>query len=273
MNSIAGLFQGVGGWETRRALAPHGKEPLAPAAEINQSECRNQLLSALRADGFAALAPHLESIDVATREYFERPNVKIKYVFFPESGIVSIVSHGVRKKALEVGVIGREGMTGLTVVLGNSRSPHQTYVQVAGTGHRITAEQLRKAMNADQRLRNTLLHYVQAFMIQTAYTAVANGTARLEEKLARWLLMAHDRLDGDDLPLIHDFLALMLGVHRPGVTLAITALETRGVITAKRSVITVIDRKGLEEIANSTYGVPEAEYARLMKEAGARKLA
>ena len=203
-------------------------------------------------------------VELETRKDLERPNIAIKYVFFPESGFASVVNRGVRKKQLEIGIIGREGMTGLTVVLGNSRSPHQTYVQVAGGGHRIGADRLRAAMDDDPRLRDVFLHYVQAFMIQTAYTAIANGTARLEEKLARWLLMAHDRIDGDELPLIHEFLAMMLGVHRPGVTLALSHLEGRGVITAKRSNITVIDRKALEEIANSSYGVPEAEYARLM---------
>jgi CRP-like cAMP-binding protein len=229
-----------------------------------QPDFRNQVLGKLGNNSLATLLPHLEHVDLKSRQDIEKPNASIKYVFFPESGIVSVVNRGPRKKSLEIGIIGREGMTGLTVVLGNDRSPHATFVQLQGDAYRIAADPLRTAMYRDAKLRNVLLHYVQAFMIQTAYTAIANGTARLEEKLARWLLMAHDRVDGDELPLIHDFLAMMLGVRRPGVTVALHSLEAQGLIDAKRSSITVLDRSGLEDLANASYGVPEAEYARLM---------
>ncbi len=111
-----------------------------------------------------------------------------------------------------------------------------------------------------------MLRFAQSFLIQATHTAISNGSAKLEERLARWLLMAHDRIDGDELPLIHDFLALMLGVRRPGVTVAIHSLEGQGLIEAARGVIRVIDRKGLEEVANASYGTPEAEYERLMRE-------
>ena len=101
-------------------------------------------------------------------------------------------------------------------------------------------------------------------MIQTAHTVLAQGRAKLEERLARWLLMSHDRAEGDELPLTHEFLALMLGVRRAGVTMATHLLEGRGVIRATRGQLMVVDRKGLEEIAGGTYGVPEAEYRRLI---------
>ena len=188
----------------------------------------------------------------------------MKIVVFPESGIVSVVARGSGRKQLEVGIIGREGMTGLIVVMGNDRSPHSTYVQVSGEGQRIAAEDLREAMRKSSSLRDTMLRYAQVFMIQATHTALSNGSAKLEERLARWLLMAHDRCDGDELPLVHEFLALMLGVRRPGVTVAIHAIEKAGVIEASRGVIRVVDRKGLEEIANGSYGVPETEYNRLM---------
>ena len=149
--------------------------------------------------------------------------------------------------------------------MGDDRSPHSTYVQVAGAGQRISADDLRSVMQASLSLRDTLLRFAQAFMIQATHTALSNGSAKLEERLGRWLLMAHDRMDGDKLPLIQEFLALMLGVRRPGVTVAMQSLEARGVIEHSRGVITVIDRKGLEKIANASYGVPEAEYKRLMR--------
>ena len=226
---------------------------------------RNQLLGALSAGDLALLTPLLTLVDFAIRDELERPNRPIKNVFFPEVGMVSIVANGARKKKLEVGVIGREGMTGLMVVLGNDRSPYEAYVQIAGSARRIASDDLRSAMQRSPTLAGVFLRYVQAFMIQTSQTAVCNGSAKLEERLARWLLMAHDRVDGDDLPLIHDFLALMLGVRRPGVTVAIHSLEQEGLIRANRGSITVFDRKGLEEVANASYGVPEAEYKRRMQ--------
>jgi CRP-like cAMP-binding protein len=121
-------------------------------------------------------------------------------------------------------------------------------------------------MQASPRLREVLLRFVQSFLIQATHTAISNGSARLEERLARWLLMAHDRIESDDLPLVHEFLALMLGVRRPGVTIGIHSLEGAGLIEARRGVIKILDRKGLEDAANASYGVPEAEYRRLMRE-------
>jgi CRP-like cAMP-binding protein len=228
---------------------------------------RNKLLRALRGDNLELLMPHLSPIKLATRDEIEAPNKSIKAIVFPESGIVSVVARGSHRKQLEVGLIGCEGMTGLTVVMGNDRSPHQVYVQVPGAGQQIASDDLREAMRESPSIRDTMLHFAQSFLIQATHTALSNGSAKLEERLARWLLMAHDRIDGDELPLIHDFLALMLGVRRPGVTLAIHSLEGRGVIEHSRGIIKVIDRKGLEAIANACYGVPEAEYKRLMRAA------
>ena len=119
-------------------------------------------------------------------------------------------------------------------------------------------------MDANPTLRLFFLHYVQALLIQTSHTALANAQAQIEERLCRWLLMCHDRVDGDDLPLTHEFLATMLGVRRAGVTTAVHALEGRGLIRAERSSIQVLDREGMEVRADGTYGIPEADYERLV---------
>ena len=134
---------------------------------------------------------------------------------------------------------------------------------MAGEGQRLRSDDLREAMQTSPTLQALLLRYGQALMVQTAQTALANGRAKIGERLARWLLMAHDRADGDELPLVHEFLALMLGVRREGVTLALQRLEGINLIGAKRGRITILDRKGLEECADGSYGVPEAEYERL----------
>ena len=151
-----------------------------------------------------------------------------------------------------------EGMTGLPVVLGNDRSPNETFIQVEGTGSRIAADDLRQAMRKSAFLTRVLLNFVNAFMIQTAHTALSNGTASIEQRLARWLLMAQDRLDGNEVPLTHEFLSLMLGVRRAGVTGALNQLDRKGVIRLSRGRIEIVDREGLIGSANGTYGIPEA---------------
>ena len=141
-------------------------------------------------------------------------------------------------------------------MLGNDRSPHENFIQVAGEGSRIHADKLREAMRQSRSLEKAFLKFAHSFLNQTANTAFSNGTATLEERLARWLLMAHDRLDGDET-LTHEFLSLMLGVRRAGVTVALNYLEHRGVIRLSRSKIVITDRKGLKASANGTYHEPE----------------
>ena len=152
----------------------------------------------------------------------------------------------------------------MPIVLGNHRSPHATYIQAPGTGKCIPATELRKATQISLSLRDSLLKFVQAFGVQTTHTAISNAQSRLDVRLARWLLMAHDRIGDDTLPLTHEFLSLMLGVRRAGVTEALHALRERGLISYGRGQITVKDRKGLERAAGEAYGVPEAEYRRLI---------
>jgi CRP-like cAMP-binding protein len=155
-------------------------------------------------------------------------------------------------------------MTGTSVVLGSDRSPYETYMQVAGEGQRITVSHLRAAMKASEAMHGLFLKYVQVFMVQTAQTAIANARATIDVRLARWLLMAHDRVRADTLPLTHEFLALMLGVRRAGVTGALNGLERKRLIRTARGEIVVLDRKGIERTAGGTYGTPEAEFRRLI---------
>ena len=154
-------------------------------------------------------------------------------------------------------IIGREGMTGLAIVMGHDRAQHATYIQAAGKGQRISAANLREADERSNTLHRAMLRYAHSFLHQTTTTALANGRSKLEERLARWLLMADDRIDDKELPLTHEFLGIMLGTHRPGVTIAVQALEKAGLITTRRSHITIVDRKRLEKSANGAYVTPE----------------
>jgi CRP-like cAMP-binding protein len=122
----------------------------------------------------------------------ERPNRRIEAVYFLEAGIASVVAVQSGETRVEVGLIGREGMSGIAVVLGSDQSPHSTYIQVAGEGLRITTKELRKAMDTSESLHSLLLKFAQVFMVQTAHTAIANARAHIDQRLARWILMAHD---------------------------------------------------------------------------------
>lgn len=229
----------------------------------NSSPPQNHLLSTLSQSDFGLLEGHLQDIRLETRFVLEQPNTPVKQICFPSNGVLSVVAENVRDHPLEVGIIGREGMSGMAVVLGNEQSPHRCYVQIPGQGQVMASDDLRAAMQKSSTLRISLLHFVQAFLVQTAHTATANARAKVEERLARWLLMAHDRIDGDELNLTHEFLALMLGVRRAGVTIAFGHLEQKALISRQRGLIVIEDRPGLEELANGYYGVPEAEYQRL----------
>jgi CRP-like cAMP-binding protein len=234
--------------------------------DLKEAISRNRLLASLSVRDRARLQPSLAIVDLPLDKVLEEANRPIENVYFPESGIASVVAgNGV---PVEVGLIGREGMTGLSIVLGDDRSVNRTFVQAPGSALRLSANDLRLAMDRSRSLRVGLLRYAQVFLVQLGQTALANGRTRLEARLARWLLMAHDRFDKGAFPFTHRFLALMLGVRRPGVTVALHFLEGYGLIKARRGLITVIDRKGLEAHANGSYGVPEAEYERLFGRPG-----
>ena len=160
-------------------------------------------------------------------------------------------------------MIGREGMTGLSLLMGADRSPYEVFIQSAGNGWRISAEAIVAAIEKSQTLRRHFLRHGHTIVVQMAFTALANGRYKIEERLARWLLMAHDRADGPSIALTHEFLAVMLGVRRPGVTTTLNILAKRGMIASRRGMVTVRNRAALEETANGGYGAPEAEFERL----------
>jgi CRP-like cAMP-binding protein len=234
------------------------------AATRDSSPQRNRLLAALSPDDLALLQPHLHSTPMELLKDMERPNRPIEAVYFMEAGIASVVAIQSDETRVEVGLIGREGMSGIAVVLGGDQSPHSTYIQVAGEAQRTTINKLRKAMYASETLRGLLLKFAQAFMVQTAQTAIANARAHIDQRLARWILMAHDRTGDANLPLTHEFLALMLGVRRAGVTEALQSLKRKKLIDTGRNQIVLLNRKGIERAAGDSYGVPEKEYRRLI---------
>jgi CRP-like cAMP-binding protein len=220
----------------------------------------------------ALLQPHLERVPLHLREVLIKAGERIKHVYFIERGITSVLAH-VEQERIEVGMVGSEGLVGLSIVLGVDRSPHVCLVQAEGEALRIPAEALKEAMDRSPSLRALLARYVHCFTVLISQTAYANASFGIEARLARWILMTYDRLKQEDMPLTHEFLASMLGVRRPGVTDATHVLESNGMIRAKRGRITVLDRERLEDLADASYGVPEAEYVRVMGQPFARTAA
>lgn len=229
-----------------------------------QKDYGNFLLRAMSADDLALVEPHLDEVKLDVPLRLEQAGTAIGTVYFLECGLASIVGKLPNGRDIEVGIAGREGMTGASVILGAGQSPNVTFMQVSGWGFQMSSQRLTEAMAASASLKSLLLLYVQSLLVQTTTTVLANGHVQTDARLARWLLMVHDRMSGAVVPLTHEFLAIMLGVTRPGVTVALHALEGQKLIKALRGQITIINRPGLARIAQGSYGAAEREYHRLM---------
>jgi CRP-like cAMP-binding protein len=219
----------------------------------------NRILRSLAPDDLAMLRPQLQRVDLPVRSTLFEANAAIENVYFMESGFASEVARTHAGASLEVGIIGREGMVGVPVLLGQRRSPHECYIQIAGDGYVMRADELWSAMTKSWALADVLLAFAYTFLVQVTHSALANGRFTIEQRLARWLLMANDRLDGNDIQLTHEFLSMMLGIRRPGVTAALHTLEGLLAIKSIRGHVLVRDRSLLEKIAGDCYGMPESE--------------
>ena len=231
---------------------------------IDQSILRNCLLARLPADDFALLAPHMERVACPQFTVLVERDAPIRDVFFMEGGVASVTAVSPEGQVTEAGVIGREGFVTPAVVLGADRVTTNVAMQIAGTAHRVDRGALLAAVGRSDGLRDRLTRFAQVLMVQTTYTLLANAVHQIDERLARWLLMCHDRVDGDDLHLTHEFMSIMLSVRRPSVTNALHVLEGTGYIKAERGYVTITDRAALQAFAADAYGQPEAEYRRLM---------
>ena len=228
--------------------------------------CANQLLQQLSGDSAGLLHPALEPMQLDVGRVLYAPGQPIRHVYFVESGLVSIVGANKGRRRMEVGMVGFEGMTSLETVLGGGVAAHEALVQSAGSALRLPSATLRDATRQSRSLHEVLLRFVHAFMVQGSHAAIAAGRARIEERLSRGLLMWHDRIRNAELFVTHEFLALLMGVRRQGVTVALHELEGKGLIRSMRNRVRIIDRDGLERTANGFYGAPEDEYRRLFGE-------
>jgi CRP-like cAMP-binding protein len=252
------------GWGPRSGEAIALASGESTQLSTGRENMKNRILVGLSPDDFALLSPSLTPVDLPARKILEARHRRIDQVYFPECGLASIVANTGANHSIEIGVVGSEGMTGLSVLMATDRSPHETFMQSAGHGWRIAATDLRIAMAQSATLRDRFLRYGHTLVVQMGFSALANGRYKLEERLARWLLMAQDRCNGGaEVALTHESLAVMLGTRRPGITTALNEMEKTAILRSQRGLVTILDRHALEETANGSYGGAEAEYARL----------
>lgn len=225
---------------------------------------RNRILAALPAAEYERLLPNLKPVTLEYKQVLYEPNKTIRHVYFPNEGIISMVSTVIDRTVVEVGLAGREGMVCVAVFLGANSTPHQGIVQVAGNAMRMKASVLREEFRRGGKLQDLLLRYTQMQMIQIAQTAVCNRLHTIEGQLSRWLLMIHDRVDGDEFLLTQDIISQMLGVQRTGVTGAAGTLQKKEMIRYVRGKITILDRQALEETACECYWIVKDEFDRLV---------
>lgn len=228
-------------------------------------QTRNLLLGALSEADAELLRPDLVRVELIYQQVLAVPGDRIEKVYFPESGVASVVSQMLETAPTEIGIFGREGMSGVPGILGADTVSTKTFMQIPGaTALCIGLAELKAAMEASAGIRSCLLKFVQTALTQVSHTAVSNARHPLEARLARWLLMCHDRVDGDEMELTHEFMAAMIGAQRSGVTVTLHILEGGGSIRSHRGRVVVRDRGKLEELAGDAYGLPEAEYRRLI---------
>jgi CRP-like cAMP-binding protein len=206
----------------------------------------------------------MRPISLKIREGLLAPDRPIEAVYFVESGWVSLVASLEDGAQAEVGLTGREGMVGLPLIVGIDTPFVEAFVQADGSALTMEAGAFRNAMQEEPELRNLLFRYLEAMHSQTTQTAACNGRHDLEQRLARWLLMAHERADGDEFQITQDFLALMLCVYRPSVSVAVRTLQRAGMIRSRRGRMTVLDRGALEDTACDCYAVVKRRFDRLL---------
>jgi CRP-like cAMP-binding protein len=233
-------------------------------SQIDQSAVRNRLLTALPSADFKRLAVSLSPVTLTLKQNLLEAEEPIGAAYFIETGMISYLNYLEGGEAQEIGLIGSEGMIGLPLILGVDHAPFGAMVQMEGTALRLSAAALRQAFNESETLRTRLLRYMQALHIQVSQTAACNNHHSLEERLTRWLLMAHDRAGNDQFPMTHEFMSMMLGVRRAGVTVTAGALKHAGLIHYTNGDITILDRPSLEAMACECYGNVQRQYGQLL---------
>lgn len=225
----------------------------------------NRLLASLTPADQERIRPHLEPIKLDYKQSLNQADTPIEDVYFITTGVGSLVNTMRNGEAAEVGTIGNEGMVGLPVILGDRQGPMSVYMQVPGAGLRMDADAFRTQLEHTGSLQTAMLHYTHAFFNQVAQSAACAHFHALEQRCCRWLLMTHDRMQSDAFQLTQEFLAMMLGVRRAGVSVAAGELQRRGLIRYSRGWVTILDQQGLQDLSCECYGTSKREFDRLLQ--------
>jgi CRP-like cAMP-binding protein len=225
----------------------------------------NRLLARLSKEALAALGDELEPVELQFKKVLVKPDELVPYIYFPVSGVASMITQPEPGDIVEFATVGREGFVGLPVLLGAGTMPTETLIQIPGSGFRIKSRAFVSFIDRQPDFRAVLMRYTMALLVQIAQTASCNRLHDVDARCARWLLQTDDRVDGHTFSLTQEFLSQMLGVHRPTVSIAAGMLQKAGLITYRRGVITITDRAGLEEAACPCYRFIANEYERLLK--------
>jgi CRP-like cAMP-binding protein len=230
---------------------PANTRPRAPAA--------NRLLAALPKKEYQRLLPELEQVTLPFAEVLYEHGQRIRHVYFPNDSVVSLLAEVSDRSTLEVGIVGNEGVAGISVFMGADTSPHRAIVQGAGTAVRMKASVLRKESGYTGPLHGLLHLYAHSLLTQVSQSAACNRFHMVDARLARWLLMSGDRLGADEFLLTQDFISGMLGVRREGVSKAAGVLQKNALINYSRGHIKILDRAGLEAVSCECYGISRDE--------------
>jgi CRP-like cAMP-binding protein len=234
---------------------------LAPTPDL---PVPNLFLASLPHEDYERLRPHLERVDLPLRTILYEMGQPIEHCTFTDGGMTSLVIRLEDGASVEAGVVGKEGFSGVSALMGAEIAGHTGLIQMPGVGVRIQPGILREAMLKSPALLDRVLRYSQALNMQISQTAACNARHDLQERLARWLLMAHDRAESDALPLTQEFVSMMLAVRRPGVTVAARSLQTAGAIEYERGRILVRDRRRLEEASCECYDIVRKQFQQLL---------
>jgi CRP-like cAMP-binding protein len=232
----------------------HASQP-APRSNVAGKPIRNEILMAMTPREFNLVRPHLQFVDLEQHRILHEPYRKLKFMYFPNRGLISLVVVLKSGKTVEAGIVGKEGASGTALAAGVSSSALREIVQISGEGFRIKSEIFQKLSSVTPNLRKTLNRYIVLLGMQVSQTAACNRLHEIEQRLARWLLMAEDSAASSMLGITHDFLATMLGTDRPSVTLAAGLLQKAGLIEYGRGSVKITNRQHLEAFACECYSV------------------
>ena len=245
---------------TRTTTATIGTDGASPATRPRA----NAILNRLSDDQLKTLLPKFKLVKLKRGDILYEPDDKIEYVYYPTSGVISLLATFEDGTTVEAGLTGNEGMMGTACVLGADTTPHQALVQISGEALRMTYGDLRAQVGQDGAFLAAMLTYTNLLFVMVAQTAACNRMHTLEQRLARWLLLTDDRVSGSELELTQDFISRMLGVRRAGVTVAANELRQRGIIEYRRGNVIVLDRKGLEQTSCECYELVKQQYDRYL---------